>query len=333
MSAVLDLEDVKAYYRQTIGPQVRIIRAVDGVSLTIAEKEIVGIVGESGSGKSTLANVMMMNVRSPLHFVGGSVKLHTDSGVLELHRLSRDELKERVWGREIALIPQAAMNALMPTLRIRRIIIDVARSHFRNVDEDKVIDEAVRRFEELGLPRRAIDMYPFELSGGMRQRAVIAVATLFKPKLLIADEPTSALDVVTQKMVLKAFMDAYQLELIKSIVFITHDIATVRQIASRMVVMYAGKIVEIAPTDKIVENPLHPYTQGLMGSVLTPEEEVRKRGLKFIPGQPPDLSNPPPGCRFHPRCPHAMEICRREEPTLVEVSPGHFVACWLYSKR
>jgi peptide/nickel transport system ATP-binding protein len=207
------------------------------------------------------------------------------------------------------------------------------KSHNPDVVEDEVIGLALKRFREIGLPEIAINMYPFELSGGMRQRAVIAIATLLNPRLLIADEPTSALDVVTQKMVLKTFLDVCNRNIIKSIVFITHDIATVGQIATRIVIMYAGKIVEDGSVEEVVAKPLHPYTDGLLGSVLTPEEEIRKRGLKYIPGQPPDLANPPPGCRFHPRCPFAMDICKREEPPFIEVEKSRFVVCWLYSKR
>ena len=316
-----------------MGAIQRTIKAVDGVSLRIFERDVVGVVGESGSGKSTLANVMMMNIRPPLMFVGGSVRLNVGKEVLELQKLDRDVLREKVWGREIAIVPQSALNALMPTLKIRKLILDVVKSHNPDVVEDEVIGLALKRFREIGLPEIAINMYPFELSGGMRQRAVIAIATLLNPRLLIADEPTSALDVVTQKMVLKTFLDVYNRNIIKSIVFITHDIATVRQIATRIVIMYAGKIVEDGSVEEVVAKPLHPYTDGLLGSVLTPEEEIRKRGLKYIPGQPPDLANPPPGCRFHPRCPFAMDICRREEPPLIEVEKGRFVACWLYSKR
>ncbi len=330
---LLELDNVKAYYRQVIGSYTRIIKAVDGVSLRIAEREIVGIVGESGSGKSTLANVIMMNIRPPLTFVGGSVKLYTGDQVLQLEKIDLHELRERMWGREIAIVPQSALNALMPTLRIKRIVYDVIRSHIPNISEEKVLELTLGRFKELGLPERAVDMYPFELSGGMRQRAVIAIATLLNPSILIADEPTSALDVVTQKMVLKTFLDVYQKGYIRSILFITHDIATVRQIANRIVVMYAGKIVEDSPTEDIISKPLHPYSQGLISSILTPEEEVRKRGLKYIPGFPPDLTNPPPGCRFHPRCPFAMEICRKEEPPFIEIEPNRFVSCWLYVKR
>jgi len=330
---VLELRDAAAYYRQLVGRSTRIIRAVDGVSLKVLENEVLGVVGESGCGKSTMANVMIMNIRPPLEFVRGSVILYSDEGPLHLERMSREELRRRVWGAETALVPQAAMNALMPTLRIKNIVLDVLRAHYGDVDEDEAVERAMKRFEELGLPPEAVYRYPFELSGGMRQRAVLAVATLLNPKLLIADEPTSALDVVTQKVVLKTMQELRRRGIIKSIVFITHDIATVRQIATRIAVMYAGKIVEIGPVEDVIREPLHPYTRGLIESVVSPEPEVRKRGIKFIPGQPPDLANPPPGCRFHPRCPYATDRCRREEPPLVEVKPGRFVACWLYTKR
>jgi len=330
---LLVLEDVKAYYRQVIGPWKRIIKAVDGVSLKIYEREIVGIVGESGCGKSTLVNVMMMNIRPPLMLIGGSVRLYTSKGVINLEKYDRNYIKSNIWGKEIAMVPQSALNALMPTLKIKQIVYDAFRSHIPDIKMEKVVELMRNRFRELGLPEIAIDMYPFELSGGMRQRAVIAVSTLLNPRLLIVDEPTSALDVVTQKAVIKTFKDVFEKEIIKSLVFVSHDIATVRQIATRIVVMYAGKIVEDSPADDIINKPLHPYSEGLIGSVLTPEEEVRKRGIRYIPGQPPDLSNPPLGCRFHPRCPYAMDICRREEPPLIQVESGRFVSCWLYMKK
>ncbi|MEM1611313.1 MAG: ABC transporter ATP-binding protein [Sulfolobales archaeon] len=330
---VLELKDVAAYYRQLTPVGLKVIRAVDGVSLNVHVGEILGVIGESGSGKSTMANVMMMNVRKPLEFIRGSVRLYTEKGVLNLESMRLDELRKRVWGSEIAMVPQASMNALMPTIRIRKLIMDVFESHFDEVDEEEVIKIAMKRFEELGLPPWAVHRYPFELSGGMRQRAVLAVATLLNPRLLIADEPTSALDVVTQKMVLKTLKSLLSLGIVKSIVFISHDIATVRQIATRIAVMYAGKIVEEGEVNEIISNPLHPYTQGLIESIATAEPEIRKRGLKYIPGAPPDLSQPLPGCRFHPRCPFAMEICRKEEPPLSEVKPGRPVACWLHIRR
>lgn len=324
---ILELKGVKAYYVI----EKNFVKAVDGVSLEIRD-EIVGIVGESGSGKSTLSNVMLMSIKRPLTFVEGSVKLYTNGTDLDLTKLNREELQKKIWGKETSIIPQSAMNALMPTKRIRNYILDVIKSHFDEVDEKEVISKAMDRFEEVGISRDFINRYPFELSGGMKQRAVIAVATLLNPRLLIADEPTSALDVATQKMVLKTIKELKDKKIVKSIVFITHDIATVRQIADRMVVMYAGKIVEEGSIDEIVNEPLHPYTKGLLFSVVTPEPEVKRRGITYIPGTPPNLINPPLGCRFHPRCPNRMEICDKEEPLLKNINQRR-VACFLYDKR
>jgi peptide/nickel transport system ATP-binding protein len=328
---ILRLSGVKAYYYQNVGKGHKEIKAVDGVDLAIYSGEVLGIVGESGSGKSTLANVLMMNVSPPLRFIEGEVVLRgRDGAKIHLEKMSRDVLRKKIWGTEMALVPQASMNALMPTLRLRRIARDILRSHFDDIDDDTVVELAVKALTSLGLPADVVDRYPFELSGGMRQRAVLAMATILRPRILIADEPTSALDVSTQKVVVKTMIDMKSKGIIEALAFISHDIATVRQIADRMIVMYAGKIVEIGRVEDIIKNPLHPYTKGLIESVLTPEPEVRRRGLRFIPGFPPDLSNPPPGCRFHPRCPFAMEICRRDEPRMIEAENGHHVACWLY---
>jgi peptide/nickel transport system ATP-binding protein len=328
---ILRLSGVKAYYYQNVGKGHKEIKAVDGVDLAIYSGEVLGIVGESGSGKSTLANVLMMNVSPPLRFIEGEVVLRgRDGAKIHLEKMSRDVLRKKIWGTEMALVPQASMNALMPTLRLRRIARDILRSHFDDIDDDTVVELAVKALTSLGLPADVVDRYPFELSGGMRQRAVLAMATILRPRILIADEPTSALDVLTQKVVVKTMFDMKSKGIIEALAFISHDIATVRQIADRMIVMYAGKIVELGRVEDIIKNPLHPYTKGLIESVLTPEPEVRRRGLRFIPGFPPDLSNPPPGCRFHPRCPFAMEICRRDEPRMIEAENGHHVACWLY---
>jgi peptide/nickel transport system ATP-binding protein len=324
---ILNLENVKAYYMIAN----KFVKAVDGVSLEIRD-EILGIVGESGSGKSTLTNVMLMSIKRPLTFVDGNVKLFSNGDVIELSSMSREELQKKIWGREISIIPQSAMNALMPTKRIKSYILDVMRSHFDKIEDEEIIKKAIDRFEEIGISGEYINRYPFELSGGMKQRAVIAVATLLNPRVLIADEPTSALDVATQKMVLATIKELKDKGIVKSIVFITHDIATVRQIAERIVVMYAGKIVEEGNMDEVILDPLHPYTKGLLYSVVTPEPEVRKRGIINIPGTPPDLTDPPPCCRFYPRCPSRMEICDKEEPKLININQRK-VACFLYEKR
>jgi peptide/nickel transport system ATP-binding protein len=324
-NTVIQVENAKAYYIL----EDKYVRAIDDVSLSIKEGEVVGIVGESGSGKTTLSNVMLMNIKKPLSLIEGKIKLYANGDVIELNKLSREELQKNIWGKETSIIPQSAMNALMPTKRIKDSILDVMRTHYDKIEEEEIITKAQSRFEEIGVSRDAIFRYPFELSGGMRQRAVIAVATLLNPRFLIADEPTSALDVSTQKMVLKTIQNLRDMNIVKSIAFITHDIATVRQIAEKLIVMYAGKIVEMSPIEKIIEEPLHPYTKGLLYSVVTPEPEVKKRGIYHIPGTPPNLMYPPPGCRFHPRCEYRMDICEKEEPRLKDIN-NRKVACFLY---
>lgn len=326
---ILSLENVRSYYAK--GNYY--VKAVDGVSFNIFKGEVVGIVGESGSGKSTLSNVMIMNIKKPLNFIEGKVILNVGANFLELNTLPRQELQKIIWGRETSIVPQSAMNALMPTKKIRDFISDLVKDHFeRALNEEEIIERAKQRFTDVGLSPNDIYRYPFELSGGMRQRAVIAMATLLNPRLLICDEPTSALDVANQKLVLKTLEQLRKREIVESIVFITHDIATVRQIATRMVVMYAGKIVENSPVEDIIKDPLHPYSRGLLLSVVTPEPEIKKRGISFIPGTPPDLANPPIGCRFHPRCPYKIDICEKEEPPLKKVDTNREVACFLFNK-
>ena len=322
--ALLKLENVKAYYKI----EKNYVKAVDGVSFEILDDEVVGIVGESGCGKSTLANVIIMNIMRPLILLDGKIVMKVNGTDMEISSLDREEAKRKIWGKEITVIPQSAMNALMPTIKLERFIRDIAKSH--EIDEEELVKKAKTRFKEVGLDEECLNRYPFELSGGMKQRAVIAIASLLNPQLLIADEPTSALDVVNQKVFLKVLMQLKRQGVIRSIIFITHDIATVRQIATKMIIMYAGKIVEIASIEDILKNPLHPYTKGLFNSVLTPEPEIKKRGITAIPGAPPNLIDPPKGCRFHPRCPYKKSICEKEEPKLIEVEPGRKVACFLY---
>lgn len=326
-NSLVKIEKVKAYYML----KDRYVKAVDNISFEINENEVIGVVGESGCGKSTLSNVLMMNIIKPLALIDGKILFKTNGTYKEISSLSREEVRKDFWGKKMALIPQAAMNALMPTIKIEKYVEHLADAH--NIPKDKFLKKAKERFEKVDLDPKWLKRFPFELSGGMKQRAVIAIATLLDPDLLIADEPTSALDVVNQKMFLKILMEMKKQGIVKSIIFVTHDIATIRQIADRMLVMYAGKIMEISPIDKIVEKPLNPYTQGLLNSVLTPEPEIKKRGITTIPGAPPNLIDPPKGCRFHPRCPHAMDICKEKEPELKEVEPGRKVACYLYSEE
>ncbi|MEM4514004.1 MAG: ABC transporter ATP-binding protein [Ignisphaera sp.] len=327
--AVLEVQGLKAYYMLRRGS----IKAVDGVDLVVEDKSIVGVVGESGCGKSTLARAIALDITPPLKLIEGRIVIDG----IEITRMPLDQARKKIAGVRVALVPQAAMNAIVPTVKIKDYIADIITEKNRDLTRKEAIDLAVKRFEELNLPIESLERYPFELSGGMRQRVLIALTTLLNPALLIADEPTSALDVSTQKIVLITIYNVFVKGLVKSILFISHDIATVRQISDRIIVMYAGKIVEIGSTEDVLHNPLHPYSKALMYSILTPELEVRGRIEKveslMLIGEPPSLINPPPGCRFHPRCPYAMDICRREEPTLIELEKRRFVACWIYLNK
>lgn len=317
--SLVSAENVKAYYYTSAGS----VKAVDGINMNVNRGEILGVVGESGCGKSTLASTLMMNIRPPLRLVEGKISVDK----YELTSMKRKEIRSKIWGTVISMVPQSALNALIPIKKTKDIIKDVLKHHLKNLNNEEINNLAKKRFKELDLPVEVLVMYPHELSGGMKQRAVIATSTLLNPKLLIVDEPTSALDVSTQKIVLKMILDLKIRGIIESVVFITHDIAILRQISDKITVMYAGKIVESSTANEILENPVHPYSKGLINAVITPEREVKKRGLSYIPGQPPDLLNPPIGCRFYPRCELAKDLCQKQEPHLTEVKRNHFVAC------
>ncbi len=316
--------NLSAFYRLKLGA----VRAVDGVDISVPRGSIVGLAGESGCGKTTLVNVLLANVRPPLTIMGGTVMLDG----IDLLKMNREEIRKKVWGVKVSYVPQAALNALNPTKRIIDLVRDAVRQHMPATDS-QIVSMCRRRFEELNLPLDGIIRYPHELSGGMRQRVIIAISTLLNPRLLIVDEPTSALDVSTQKQVLRMLLDIKNDGIIESILFVTHELALLRQIATHVYIMYAGKIVEYGPAEDIMLEPQHPYTKALMYSVMTPEPESRQRGIITIPGEPPSLVMPPPGCRFHPRCPYAMDICSRKEPALVETRGGVGVACFLHHER
>ncbi len=324
MNILLRLENVYAQYITRYGT----VWAVNGVSMDLGDREIVGIVGESGCGKSTLARVMMMYIKPPLKLVNGKVLFEN----IELSSLDRNYLKRNIWGKLISLVPQSVMNALNPTSKVKDLVRDIMQSHKPDLDDKEAYELAAKRFNELGLDVKSLELYPFELSGGMRQRVAIAIATLLNPKLLIADEPTSALDVSTQKIVLKLLKKLWVSGIVKSIVIITHDIAVVRQIATKIIVMYAGKLVEMGPLEEVIFQPLHPYTELLMYSILTPEPEVKKRGLVEIKGAPPDLRNPPKGCPFYNRCPYAKDLCKEKMPEPVRLGE-RIVYCHFVKKR
>ncbi len=314
------VDNVKAYYAVGSGPEVQ---AVDGVSFSIREGEVFGIVGESGCGKSTLASVLSLTYNRDLRVKGGTLVL----GEHKLELGGKMKIPKGWHGKKVALLPQRAMNSLNPTARIRNIVVDVVRAHDPSTRPQEAVQRARERLEQLGLPTRVIDSYPHQLSGGMRQRVVAVISTLLNPNLLIADEPTSALDVSSQRQLVLLLQQLLERRFITRVVYITHDLPMLSNIADRIAVMYAGKIVEINTTAEIVENPRHPYTRALLESTLDLDERIRERRVAGIPGAPPDLRCPPPGCRFHPRCSYVMDVCSEQEPPVVGTAE-RFAACW-----
>jgi peptide/nickel transport system ATP-binding protein len=316
---VLTATDVHAYYRTRFGGE---IRAVDGVSFALAEGEVLGIAGESGCGKSTLARALTNLFEPPLYCAGGQVCVEGE----DLYGMDAGRLRAEILGRKVSYIPQSAMNALNPTRKISKFVQDVMKTHYRTMTRADVLARARERLRALSLPERVLEAYPFALSGGMQQRAVILVSTLLNPAVLIADEPTSALDVSTQKALVAMLKGLLERKIARSLIFITHDIATLRHISDRIAVMYAGEIVELGTTDQVIFDPLHPYTRALVGAVLVPEPGIRGRKLGTIPGTPPDLGDLPPGCRFAPRCTEHDDQCRARHGEL-ELVGGRLVRC------
>jgi len=312
---LLDVRDLRVEYLTRRGP----VRAVDGVSLAIRPGEVVGLAGESGSGKSTIAHAVLRILRPPALITSGQV-LFRERDTLDMDDA---ELEQFRW-QSIAIVFQSAMNALNPVLRVREQLTDVMLHH--GVPKNEAAARAVRLFDLVGIDPARLDAYPHQLSGGMRQRAVIAIALALNPDLLIMDEPTTALDVVVQKDILQQ-LARLRRELGFSVLFITHDLSLLVEFSDRIAIMYAGEIVERAPARELFERPLHPYTLGLMNSF--PSVSGPKIKLSGIPGSPPDLAAPPTGCRFHPRCPRALPLCAQSTPLTKTVSTGHTVACHL----
>jgi len=322
---LLEIEELKGYYRGTFG----VVFGVDGVSLTLDSGEIMGLAGESGCGKSTLAELVSGSPPPLLHYEGGKILIDG----FDIYHIDPEVLRTEVKCKRMSYVPQASMESLNPVKRIRDFIMDVVKERTgKQPSREEVLKMAGEHLKKLGLESWVLDRYPLELSGGMKQRVVIGISTLWNPKLLIIDEPTSALDVTSQKRMIKSLLDLKQTGIIESMLYISHDISSLRQLCDRCAIMYCGKIVETGDMDDIINNPLHPYTRGLICSVISYDPKGREKGgLECIPGEHPDLRNPPLGCRFHPRCPYAMDICKTREPHVIKATKGkREVSCWLH---
>ena len=326
MSIIAEAKHLKAYYiTQSYGIE-RTVKAVDDISIEIKEKEVLGIAGESGCGKSTLLKVLLGTIDPPLKIVDGTMQYEFEDSYNVLS-MSKAEIKQIRW-TQVSYIPQGSMHVLNPVRKIRDTFHDFIATH-QNLDKSETTKLSQDYLQKLGLSGQVMNAYPHQLSGGMRQRVTIALATILSPKLVLADEPTTALDVLVQRGVVQLLKEIQQREG-STLVLVSHDMGVHANLADRIAILYAGKLVEEAETQSIFKNPLHPYTQYLIESLPRLDDKTERSS---IPGRPPALDNPPEGCRFHPRCPHAMDVCTKEVPPLVDIGEGHKTACFLVSEE
>jgi len=321
---ILRTEQLKAFYVLDMAGKQKIAKAVNQVDLEIQENEVYGIAGESGCGKTTLLKAIFGAFDPPLRLMGGHIFYFINGLGVDITSLTAEE-KRKLRMEYISYVPQGSMSVLNPVLKLKESYHDFIGSHVRGQTRKDVFELAHEHIAELGLPRNVLDAYPHQLSGGMRQRVTIALAALLKPRVIIADEPTTALDVVVQRGVVQLLMDI-QRKLQNTIVLVTHDMGVHANIADRIAIMYAGKIVEEAPTEKIFGEPAHPYTRFLIDSLPRFGDKTTRSS---VPGNPPSLANLPVGCPFHPRCPHTMDVCTKQMPDLIDLDINHKVACWL----
>ena len=314
---VLRVQDLRVHYHTLLGP----VRAVEGVGFELRRGERLGLVGESGSGKSTTAMALMRLIRPPGRIEAGQVQL----GELELLALSEEEMRGVRFSR-ISLIPQGVMNSLNPVMRVGAQIADTIEAHEARPDREALQERVQHLLALVELDPATARMYPHELSGGMKQRIGMAIAVALRPEVIIADEPTSALDVVVQKRVMDTLFRVQQ-ELDAAVILVGHDMGLMAQCADRIGVMYAGRLAELGPVQSLLEEPLHPYTRLLVESLPSLE---RKGVFRGIPGLPPSLLEPPPGCPFHPRCPQVMDRCADRVPALEVVAAERRAACHLH---
>lgn len=311
--ALVEVEDLKIHFMTRRGPA----KAVDNVNFAIKSNETIGFIGESGCGKTTTAMALMRFVKAPGKIVGGSIKF-MGVDILELD----EEAMRQTRGNFISIVRQEAQNALNPVVTIGKQITEMIMEHDQ-VSKSKALDRAKKQLNLVGISDTRINSYPHEFSGGMKQRAMVAIATACNPKLLILDEPTTGLDVIVQRQIL-GMLKMLKAELGLTAVFISHDLSVVAETCDRVAVMYAGKIMEQSDTTSLYQNPLHPYSKALIGAY--PSLKGERKRLRSIPGAPMSLINPPPGCRFAPRCELVQDICRKQEPPINNVD-GRLIAC------
>ena len=319
MSEVLKISNVKLYYRTLSG----IVKAVEGATFTLNEGETIALIGESGCGKTSLARAIIRFLPRNVAELSGSIVVDG----IETINMSDAEFNEKIRWKKITYVSQAAINSLNPVIKVVDHLIEPLVIHL-DTPKREAVAKAAEMIKMVGIPEDFLWRYPFELSGGMRQRVVIALSLITNPRVVILDEPTSALDVMTQANILNMLKDLKN-KMKLSYIFITHDIAVSSELADKVAVMYAGWIVELGPAEKVYVDPMHPYSKGLLGSVPRLRSDAP---VTFIPGTPPSLINPPKGCRFRPRCKYAKPICE-QEPPVVKTGSGEYVKCWLYAEK
>lgn len=316
---LMQIRDLSVTYNSRLGP----VSAVDKVSFDIYKGEILGLVGESGCGKSTMGKALMRMIEPPGHITGGQIIFEGEDIMTYDQKQMRD-----FRGRKVSMIFQDPMTSLNPVQRVDEHIVEAIKVHEPDTKKETALERAGELVRKLGIQKRRMNSYPHQLSGGMRQRVMVGLGLILNANLIVADEATTSLDVIVEAKLADQLRDIRE-EFGVSLLVITHNIALVAELSDRVAVMYAGHIAEIADVEPLFDDPLHPYTKGLLHSIpniqLEDDEELYK-----MQGEPPNLTHPPSGCRFHPRCPFAMPICEKIEPPLDEVAPGRLVKCWLY---
>jgi peptide/nickel transport system ATP-binding protein len=321
--ALLEVQGLRTYFQTMRG----YVKAVDGVSFQVEKGEAMGLAGESGCGKTTTALSVLKILPANGRIIEGRILFNK----IDLAKYTEDEMRDQIRWKGISLVFQGAMNALNPVQKVGDQIVEAVMLHEPDVEKREAMERARRLFGLVGINPTRVENYPHEFSGGMRQRAMIAMALACNPEMVIADEPGTALDVIVAAQVLKLLKELKE-KLNLAMILITHDLSIIAEVCEKAAIMYAGKVVEYGDVISIFKEPLHPYTRGLIGAFPNINEKQRIK-MKSIPGTPPDLLHPPTGCRFHPRCQFAMDICKKEDPELVSVGKLHSVSCHLVTKK